>query len=94
MNQFLATILTIPSILLTLLIVWIIFTGRDPWTELGIPPALALMPALSFPTCVAFIFVFRDSKPWKIAAAITSIPFVLLAILALIFALGGYHMFY
>lgn len=85
-HAFLA-LLTVPSSVISLGIVFGIITNRP----LGISPFIGLMPLYCFVISVALILVFPNIKEWKIAAAVNALPLAAVLLLGILFWLVGYH---
>ena len=77
-------------------VIWIgtaigLIINRPFFEAFGIPAFFGALPFLNFVVSVAFVFVFPNTKMWRVAAVINSIPVGLLVLLFTIFFLGGYH---
>jgi hypothetical protein len=91
MKYLFPAIITIPTVILTIGIAVGIIVNQPFFESLGIPLFIGFIPFLSFATSVALIFVFPNSKEWKVAAILNGIPFALLLLLALFWSVTGYH---
>ena len=87
MRYFILAILTVPTIILLAGLFVAIVTGRAT----GLPSFFSLFPLLGFVVSVALAFVFPNAKEWKVAAAINSIPLILVLLIFLLFWLVGYN---
>lgn len=81
------TLLTVPSILISVGLVVGIITNQ----RLGIDPLIGLMPLYCFVISAALILVFPNKKEWKVAAAINAVPLVAVLLLGTLFWLVGYN---
>lgn len=89
-NLFLA-FLSIPTIVIAIGITIGIVMNRPFFETFGIPLFFGFIPLLGFVISVALIFVFPNSKEWKVAAAINAVPLVLVLLLGLFFWVIGYN---
>ena len=83
------TLLTVPSILISVGVVVGIITNQN--LRLGIDPLIGLMPLYCFVISAALILVFPNKKEWKVAAAINAVPLVAVLLLGILFWLVGYN---
>lgn len=83
------TLLTVPSILISVGVVVGIITNQR--LHLGIDPLIGLMPLYCFVISAALILVFPNKKEWKVAAAINAVPLVAVLLLGILFWLVGYN---
>jgi hypothetical protein len=80
-------LLTLPSLIIYIGIA--LGIALRPSFGLGLPPVFGLLLLLSFVISVALIFVFPNSKEWRIAAFVNGIPLALLLLFGILLAIGG-----
>jgi len=85
--KYLPIIFSIPTALLWIVFIYIQVTGGD--TPMGL--WLLGLSFLAFTACVAMAFVKPAVKEWRIAAMFTGLPFGLVVLLLIFFALIGYN---
>ena len=89
MKTFWLALLTFPSTAINVGIA-LGFASRETVGEANpVPPAFGFIPLISFVISVALIFVFPNSKEWRIAALINGIPLLLLLLLGIVLAIVG-----
>lgn len=87
MRHLFLAILTIPTIILLAGVFLTILTGRSP----GLPTFFSFFPLIGFVVSMALVFVFPNTRQWKIAAAINAIPLAFVVLILLVFWLIGYN---
>jgi hypothetical protein len=89
MKTFWLALLTFPSSAISLGIA-LGLASRETMGEANpVPPALGFIPLMSFVISIALIFVFPNSKEWRIAALTNGIPLSLGLLLGIFIAIVG-----
>lgn len=89
MRQLFLAVLTIPSVILWIGVSMGFFTDRTFFEVVGIPRFIGLIPILSLLISVGLVFVAPNTKEWKLAATVNTIPLLLIFLLALFFWVLG-----
>ena len=93
MKYLLPTLISIPTVFACGLVVYNQATGTYPlaFISTSLQTVIILLPLLAFATSVAMVFIKENAIEWRIAAVFNGIPFGLVLLVSIFFALIGYH---
>ena len=76
----LPTIVTVPTILVSMVVLYSKITGTyllRPLAETNSGAVLVLLPVLCFAICVAMLFIKKNAPEWRMAAIANLVPILL-----------------